>query len=315
MEELEIKKNECGEKKELDSNVAMQIKKPGMELGKDKDHRPSAAASLNSHKCRKCFYSHFPSPNTSLCKWNKKKYVKKYVQVRLRGGASTDQANQVIGKAIDNAKIHGIDLHPGVENLANGNCVFESIIDSINTRDCFEENFNGTPDYWRNIWMTEVSHVAYENWNRGLDRDQWMEGWETMKQPGIYEHHLGDLAVLGIAHCTKKDILIFNTSARAHYPVYVIESSSLCGSPANTEIPICLGYDLTHYEALVPDTQEDILKTIELKQSIVEGTYDRKMDEFPFLRQEGDNSVNEDRSYAAALKRKRNEPVSNDMNV
>ena len=113
-------------------------------------------------------------------------------------------------KAIDNAKIHGIDLHPGVENLANGNCVFESIIDSINTRDCFEENFNGTPDYWRNIWMTEVSHVAYENWNRGLDRDQWMEGWETMKQPGIYEHHLGDLAVLGIAHCTKKDILILD---------------------------------------------------------------------------------------------------------
>ena len=32
MEELEIKKNECGEKKELDSNVAMQIKKPGTEL-------------------------------------------------------------------------------------------------------------------------------------------------------------------------------------------------------------------------------------------------------------------------------------------
>ena len=75
MEELKVNKNGWGEKMEWDSNVAVQIKKPGIvfgNIGLDKDHRTSAAASSKSHKCTKCFYSHFPSPNTSLCKWNKK---------------------------------------------------------------------------------------------------------------------------------------------------------------------------------------------------------------------------------------------------
>jgi hypothetical protein len=73
----------------------------------------------------------------------------------------------MLDRAIENAKLHGIDLHPGVSNLANGNCAFETVIDSINTRSCFPETYDGTPDYWRRIWMTEVEQVAYRNWNGG----------------------------------------------------------------------------------------------------------------------------------------------------
>ena len=27
----------------------------------------------------------------------------------------------------------------------------------------FTDEYDGTPDYWRNIWMTEVESVAYED--------------------------------------------------------------------------------------------------------------------------------------------------------
>ena len=98
-----------------------------------------------------------------------------------------------------------------------------------------------------------------------------------MKEPGTYEYQLGDLVLPGIAHCTKKDILIFNTNHNAHSPVYVVESSILCNQMADTEIPICLAYNQYHYEAFVPDTDEDIRKTILLKQQFITGNYSFKM--------------------------------------
>ena len=71
----------------------------------------------------------------------------------------------MLDKAIKNAKFHGVGLHPGVRNLGHGNFAFESIIDSINTRSCFPETYDGTPDYWRRVWMTEVEQIAFTNWH------------------------------------------------------------------------------------------------------------------------------------------------------
>ena len=41
-----------------------------------------------------------------------------------------------------NANAHGISLHAGVRNLANGNCAFETVIDSIYTRKSFPETID-----------------------------------------------------------------------------------------------------------------------------------------------------------------------------
>ena len=142
----------------------------------------------------------------------------------------------MINTAVRSARLHGINIHAGVENLANGNCIFESIIDSINTRVCFEEHLDETPDYYRQIWMTEVENVAYEDWNRGMTRSQWSAGWQVLKEPGTYEYELGDMVLPGIAHCIKKDIVIFNTSPNAHCPVYVVEASKLCGTQSDPQL-------------------------------------------------------------------------------
>ena len=105
--------------------------------------------SKRSEKCERCFLSHFPSPNSLQCKYKKKKEndTRKF-PIRLRGGANSEPGN-MIERAIENAKAHGINIHAGVQNLGNGNCVFESIIDSINMRSIYQETIEGTPDYWR----------------------------------------------------------------------------------------------------------------------------------------------------------------------
>ena len=130
--------------------------------------------------------------------------------VRLRGGAKENNENStpMIERGIANAKFHGVNLHPGVRNLANGDCAFESIIDSINIRSCFDEVLNETPAYWRKKWMSEVQSLGFENWSLGLTRQEWDTGWELLKESGAYEYNLGDLVVPGIAHCLKKDILL-----------------------------------------------------------------------------------------------------------
>ena len=165
--------------------------------------------SSSSDKCDGCFSSHFPSPSMSRCKWNKKKHVKRCCKEtclsRLRGGANDDPESLIIQRAVENAKAHGINVHAGVVNLGNGNCVFESIIDSINTRSSYPETLDGTPDEWRRIWMEEVEHVAYESWNPGMTRVEWEAGWSVLKSSRTYECKLGDLVLPGIAHCVKKD--------------------------------------------------------------------------------------------------------------
>ena len=174
---------------------------------------------------------------------------------RLRGGADRQDANEVtieqsllnleesiapmINKAIQNAQFHGIHLRQGVKNLANGDCAFETVLDSINTQTCFAETFPGTPAYWRNIWMSEIETIAYQGWNGGLTLEEWKHGFDMLKQSGTYELTLGDLVPPGIAHCTKKNLLIFNTSPQAHSPVYVISAATFGGS-ANSDIPVCL---------------------------------------------------------------------------
>ena len=203
---------------------------------------------------------------------------------RLRGGADGDKSVEqsllnveesvkpMINKAIANAASHGISLHHGVGNLANGNCAFESVIDNISTRSCFGETYNGTPDYYRYAWMSEIERIAFDDWNSGLSKDEWKESWGVLKQSRVHEHNFGDLIIPGIAHCTKKNILIFNTSPMAHSPAYAIAASTFGGS-SNTDIPVCLAYDQSHYESLVPNSETDIQKTIDLMEKVISGEY------------------------------------------
>ena len=162
-EELEGDENNNGGKKEIFSRMEAQNEKLKIEYKKtcqDGGHRHTpATVEMNKKamefngsetdivemegkdevRCSTCFVSHFPRPNTLLCKGSKlekkkKEDTNKHSLLRLRGGARNDKSKQIVDRAIANGKIHGINLHPGVENLGNGNCAFECVLDSINTR-------------------------------------------------------------------------------------------------------------------------------------------------------------------------------------
>ena len=120
-------------------------------------------------------------------------------QYRVRGGAKNnieDQKSsqpllnpeegtlQMVDRAISCAKSHGINVDRGAVNLTAGNCAFETAIHNINARTCFQETFNGEPDHWRKVWMTEVEKIAYDGFNVGFSRAEWKEGWEILKQSG-----------------------------------------------------------------------------------------------------------------------------------
>ena len=78
----------------------------------------------------------------------------------------------------------------------------------------------------------------------------------------------------------------------------MVEASTLSGRKANTEIPVILAYDMSHYESLVPDSQKDIAKSVDLKKMYVEGRYSKRVADIPVLMEQlGGNS------YAKAVQR------------
>ena len=65
-------------------------------------------------------------------------------------------------RAIANASAHDINIHAGNVTAGDGNCIFTSVLDNLNTRVSFQECYDGTADEWRRIWMTEVENEAFE---------------------------------------------------------------------------------------------------------------------------------------------------------
>ena len=175
----------------------------------------------------------------------------------------------MIERAIQNAKFHGINLFPGTKNPAQGDCIFESVIDNINMRHCFSEKLSEDPSYWRCVWLTEIERIGFDFWNLDRTKEEWKAEFNLMKQPGVYEMPLFDLIPPGIAHCVRKNLLVFNTSPQAHCPIYVVPATAF-GSNANSEVPICLAYNQSHYESLIPCSDQDIQKTVLLSKQVSE---------------------------------------------
>ena len=58
------------------------------------------------------------------------------------------------------------------------------------------------------------------------------------------------------------------------------------GGVADTDIPVVLCYSGSHYEGLVPCTQEDVVLTVELVEWFRSGSYSLNMVDVPVLRQQ-----------------------------
>ena len=98
-----------------------------------------------------------------------------------------------------------------------------------------------------------------------LTPQEWHEKWKEMLEPGAYERGIfGDLMLPGIACGVRKILLIFNTNLDTpHDPIYVVDPSDFNVSP-DTNIPIILAYNMSHYESMEPLTEIDTQKSNDL---------------------------------------------------
>ena len=151
------------------------------------------------------------------------------------------------------AQKHGINLRHGSTNPGTGDCAFESVIHNINDRPCFSEKLNMSINYYRRIFVTDMANRTVNTDLNYLSSQQWYEGWNQMLVPGAYERGIfGDLMLPGIACGVRKILLIFNTNPNTpHDPIYIVDPSKFNVTP-DSEIPILLAYNLSHYESLEP---------------------------------------------------------------
>ena len=204
---------------------------------------------------------------------------------RYRGGSIEEEINvdpsTIINIAIKNADWHDIKLHHGGYNNADGNCSFESIVQNINSRPCFGEHIPGSADLHRKSWLSETENLVWEfTGGLGLSEDLFRKEWSCLKNSKSYNCALGDFLMHAIAHCVKKDILLFNTTSKSFLPVYVVEASRLSGRLPNSDIPIVVAYNGKHYESLIPDTEEDVAKSIILKKQFLNNNYEKTKADF-----------------------------------
>ena len=111
--------------------------------------------------------------------------------------------------------------------------------------------------------------------------------------PGTYERGIyGDLMLPGIACGVRKLLLIFNTNPQSpHDPIYVVDPRQF-NVQADSDIPILLAYNQSHYESLHPSTDADIQATTELAKEYLENRYRYCKEDFPFLLGLEDNQPN-----------------------
>ena len=142
------------------------------------------------------------------------------------------------------AKKHGINIKHGSSNPGAGDCAFEAIIQNIKDRSDFQDNLPMSINWYRRTWATDMANrTIYTDYNT-LTNEEWLAGWNEMKNPGTYERGIfGDLMLPGIACGVQKYLLIFNTSPNSpHDPIYVVDPRKFDVEP-DTDIPIILAYN------------------------------------------------------------------------
>ena len=112
---------------------------------------------------------------------------------------------------------------------------------------------------------------------------QWLDGWNKMLMPGIYERGIfGDLMVPGIACGVRKYLLIFNTNLNTpHDPIYIVNPADYNVQP-DTEIPV-VAYNMSHYESMEPSSETDVRMTINLVKQYLEGRYRFRKNDLQYL--------------------------------
>jgi len=164
----------------------------------------------------------------------------------------------MVQKAIRIGNRLGINLTEGVLVEASGNCLLESVKGNIEDREIFENKIEETITQLRLKSASEGERVIGASPYRIEDYsdEDWSSNWDLLKECGVWNvDYFGDLMIIALAHYIGKNILLINTDPGSP-PVTVVLGDRF-GNPLNSEYPVILAYNGTHYESLIPLTDHD----------------------------------------------------------
>ena len=208
---------------------------------------------------------------------------------RYKGGMEYNtNLDDMVNIAIQNAAQHQppITLEHLIPTPGDGNCVFTAALKQLNHRSCFPEKLFATADELRQAIVTTLQSSDTARLRSGYRLRQWEKELSILKKSGKWNIGLGDIIPGGIALTAQKNILIYHTKfTLRESPTSVVLARDL-GGEADTHIPIVLAYNGVHYEGLVPRTEDDVIKTVQLVQQHKNGTYDTKVTDIPVFSNE-----------------------------
>ncbi len=206
--------------------------------------------------------------------WNMSKSVK------LSCGGASD-GEDIFKRGIENARRHGITVISDKPNKAQGDCLFESVIDNINHQDWFPDKLKHSIQYYRKKWVSEIKR-NYENTDHfpgEKNRIKWNTAWSKQAESREYnvnKYNISDIVPAGLGHCVKKNILVFNVDENAYLPIQMFESTHFDNdNQPTTDIPIVLVYNGGHYESLLPHGEDDTKNCISLITALQNQTYEK----------------------------------------
>ena len=156
--------------------------------------------------------------------------------------------------ALSNAFRHGLHLRAGKLNAANGNCLWDSILNNILGRICFKRKLGETSKQLRVRSLTEAQNQSHLL--TFIESNTTEAELAHMKTDKVFETKQGDICLVAAARAIHKDILVFNTNK--HISISPIEI--ICAD--HYENPILLAYNGIHCESLETMSLEDEKKPL-----------------------------------------------------
>jgi hypothetical protein len=206
--------------------------------------------------------------------WDKQRSVNIF-----RGGASDEQ--DIFQMGIENARRHGIIVLADKPNKAEGDCLFESVIDNINHRACFSDKLNEPVQHYREKWVSEMQQEFQktDHFPGKEDIVRWNSAWDRQKKSNEYnvnDYNISDIVPAGLGHCVKKNILVFNVDKTSAWPVQIFAANHFhINIQPISDKPVLLVYNGGHYESLLPKSDGDAENCRILVKALQNQTYEK----------------------------------------
>ena len=190
---------------------------------------------------------------------------------------------------LQSAAKHDIRLRHSNFNKAEGDCAFESAVEQclfMFRRRIFpgftvQTHLELRTKTVENLGQSEIARGWIDN--LVADEAEFQCELGRLLEQGVWNTKVAGLVIPGIAFTLKKNILIFYTDATlADHPINVF-TPGLLGGEVDTNVPLVLAYNRSHYEAMIPETEEDEQKCSQLVELKMSGQYLAEMQNIPLL--------------------------------